>query len=111
MSGKDEDEDTQVRIQNEGGDGGMWTVIFNLPPLEILTKDSVTVTLDAVVHFKIHDPMASVVKVTNASQVISTELRNLLGTKNLHVNIRRQQQHRFTSYIFISNLGCSVLHR
>ena len=90
MSGKDEDEDTQVRIQNEVGDGGMWTVTFNLPPLEILTKDSVTVTLDAVVHFKIHDPMASVLKVTNASQVISTKLGNMLGTKNLHVNIRKQ---------------------
>ena len=109
MSGKDED--TQLRIQDEGGDGGLWTVTFNLPPLEILTKDSASVTVDAVVHFKIHDPMASVVKVTNASQVISTELRNLLGTKNLHVNIRRQQQHRVTSYIFISNLGCSVRQR
>ena len=89
MSGKDED--TQLRIQDEGGDRGMWTVTFNLPPLEILTKDSVTVTLDAVVHFKIHDPMASVVKVTYASQVISTKLGNMLGTKNLHVNIRKQE--------------------
>ena len=109
MSGKDEDEDTQVRIQNEGGDCGMWTVIFNLPPLEILTKDSVTVTLDAVVHFKIHDPMASLLKVTNASQLISTKLANMLGTKNLQVSIRKQEQHRVTSYIInFSDLGYSI---
>merc|ERR1711971_970056 len=64
------------------------TVTFDVPPQEILTKDSVTVTVDAVVYFKIHDPMASVVRVTNASQatrlLASTTLRNMLGTKNLH---------------------------
>ena len=63
------------------------TVTFDVPPQEILTKDSVTVTVDAVVYFKIHDPMASVVRVTNASQatrlLASTTLRNLLSTKNL----------------------------
>merc|ERR1719468_958279 len=61
---------------------------FDVPPQEILTKDSVTVTVDAVVYFKIHDPMASVVRVANASQatrlLASTTLRNMLGTKNLH---------------------------
>ena len=89
MSGKDKD--TQLRIQDEGGDGGMWTVTFNLPPLEILTKDSVTVTVDAVVHFKIHDPMASVVKVTNASQVISTKIGNMLGTNNKEPSCKYQK--------------------
>lgn len=64
------------------------TVTFDVPPQEILTKDSVTVTVDAVVYFKIQDPLASVVKVANASHatrlLASTTLRNMLGTQNLH---------------------------
>ena len=69
------------------------TVTFDIPSQEILTKDSVTVTVDAVVYFKVFNPMASVVNVANASQATrllgSTTLRNMLGTKNLHVNIKR----------------------
>lgn len=64
------------------------TVTFDVPPQEILTKDSVTVTVDAVVYFKVFNPMASVVNVANASHatrlLASTTLRNMLGTKNLH---------------------------
>ena len=74
----------------------MRTVTFDVPPQEILTKDSVTATVDTVVSFKVEEPLASVVNVTNASQatrlLASTTLRNMLGTKNLHVNIRRQKQ-------------------
>ncbi len=39
------------------------TVTFDVPPQEILTKDSVTVTVDAVVYFRIFDPVLSVNKV------------------------------------------------
>ena len=60
-----------------------------VPPQEILTKDSVTVAVDAVVYFKVFNPMNSVVNVANASQstrlLASTTLRNILGTKPLHV--------------------------
>jgi len=36
------------------------TVSFDVPPQEILTKDSVTVSVDAVVYYKISNPMSSV---------------------------------------------------
>merc|ERR1712240_2565 len=53
----------------------------------ILTKDSVTVAVDAVVYYKISDPMASVVNIANASTstrlLASTTLRNALGTRTL----------------------------
>ena len=69
-------------------------VTFDVPPQEILTKDSVTVTVDAVVFFKVFNPVASVVNVANAGRstrlLASTTLRNILGTKNLHVNIDKQ---------------------
>jgi len=63
------------------------TVSFDVPPQEILTKDSVTVSVDAVVYYKISNPMSSVCKVTNANHstrlLASTTLRNILGTKSL----------------------------
>ena len=63
------------------------TVSFDVPPQEILTKDSVTVAVDAVVYFKISNPMAAVCNVSNAPQatklLASTTLRNTLGTKTL----------------------------
>ena len=63
------------------------TVSFDVPPQEILTKDSVTVAVDAVVYFQINNPMAAVCNVNNAPQstklLASTTLRNTLGTKTL----------------------------
>ncbi|CAF4832907.1 unnamed protein product, partial [Rotaria sp. Silwood1] len=63
------------------------TTTFNVPPQEILTRDSVTVSVDAVVYSRVTDPTASVTKVHNvhsATQLLAqTTLRNILGTKTL----------------------------
>jgi len=63
------------------------TVTFDVPPQEILTKDSVTVTVDAVVYWRISNPMISVTNVENASRstqlLAQTTLRNCMGTKTL----------------------------
>merc|ERR1719339_799327 len=68
------------------------TVSFDVPPQEILTKDSVTVAVDAVVYYKINNPMSAVCNVTNAAQstrlLASTTLRNTLGTKTLQVHFK-----------------------
>ncbi|CAF0810261.1 unnamed protein product [Adineta steineri] len=64
------------------------TTTFNVPPHEILTRDSVTVSVDAVIYSRIIDPVASVTKINNvyaATQLLAqTTLRNILGTKTLH---------------------------
>ncbi|XP_073347366.1 stomatin (EPB72)-like 3a [Pagrus major] len=63
------------------------TVSFDIPPQEILTKDSVTVSVDGVVYFRIQCPISSVANVSNAHSstrlLAQTTLRNVLGTKNL----------------------------
>ncbi|KAF5286582.1 hypothetical protein FQA39_LY16265 [Lamprigera yunnana] len=63
------------------------TVSFDVSPQEVLTRDSVTVTVDAVVYYRIQDPLKVVTKVSNFSNstrlVAMTTLRNILGTKNL----------------------------
>ncbi|KAL8612815.1 Mechanosensory protein 2 [Nucella lapillus] len=63
------------------------TVSFDVPPQEVLTRDSVTVAVDAVVYFRVQDATSSVNNVENAARsthlLAATTLRNVLGTKNL----------------------------
>ncbi|XP_018610674.1 stomatin (EPB72)-like 3b isoform X1 [Scleropages formosus] len=65
----------------------MRTVSFDIPPQEILTKDSVTVSVDGVVYFRVSSPISSVANVSDADcstrLLAQTTLRNVLGTKNL----------------------------
>ncbi|KAH9402535.1 hypothetical protein TYRP_016063 [Tyrophagus putrescentiae] len=63
------------------------TITFDVPPQEVLTKDSVTVAVDAVVYYRIWLPTIAVANVYdygNATRLLtSTTLRNVLGTKTL----------------------------
>lgn len=64
------------------------TLTFDVPPQEILTKDSVTVTVDAVVYYRVFNPTISIANVANAHRstklLAQTTLRNILGSHNLH---------------------------
>ena len=55
--------------------------------VKILSKDSVTVAVDAVVYYHVFDPIMSVLNVSNAHYatrlLAQTTLRNVLGTKIL----------------------------
>ena len=72
------------------------TVTFDIPPQEILTKDSVTVTVDGVVYYKIDDPVSSVINIENARYstglLAATTLRNTLGTKSLQEILKEKDQ-------------------
>merc|ERR1712152_99112 len=63
------------------------TISFDVPPQEILTKDSVTVAVDAVVYYQISSPMSAVINVSDYAKstklLASTTLRTILGTKTL----------------------------
>ena len=58
-----------------------------MPSQEILSKDSVTVSVDAVVYYRIDDPLRAVIQVENYSKstalLAQTTLRNVLGTKSM----------------------------
>jgi regulator of protease activity HflC (stomatin/prohibitin superfamily) len=62
-------------------------VTIDVPKQEVMTRDNVPVTVDAVVYFRVMDPVAAVVKVENflkASSLISqTTLRSVLGQAEL----------------------------
>ncbi|KAL7300239.1 hypothetical protein TKK_0006878 [Trichogramma kaykai] len=63
------------------------TVSFDVPPQEVLTKDSVTVSVDAVVYYRIKEPLSAVVKIANYSHstrlLAASTLRTVLGTRSL----------------------------
>ncbi|XP_033732652.1 band 7 protein AGAP004871-like isoform X2 [Pecten maximus] len=63
------------------------TKTFNIPPQEILSKDTVTVTVDAVIYASVFDPVLSVCNVADsmhATTLLSaTTLRNTLGTRTM----------------------------
>jgi len=64
------------------------TITLGVPPQEVLTKDSVTVSVDAVVYYRVSNATISVANVENCHHstrlLAQTSLRNILGTKNLH---------------------------
>ncbi|KAF7637437.1 PHB domain-containing protein [Meloidogyne graminicola] len=62
-------------------------VSFQVPPQELLSKDSVTANVDAVVYFRVSNATISIVNVEDATAstklLAMTTLRNVLGTKTL----------------------------
>jgi len=62
-------------------------VTMDVPSQEVITKDNVTVRVNAVVYFRVVDPEASVVKILDhiraTSQVSQTTLRSVLGQSEL----------------------------
>ena len=59
------------------------TVSYEVPPQEMLSRDSVTVSVDAVCFYKISNPLAAVCNVGNYTHstnlLVATSLRNVLG--------------------------------
>ncbi len=62
-------------------------ITMDVPPQDIITKDNVTVRVNAVIYFRVVDPEASVVKVLDfirsTSLISQTTLRNVLGQSEL----------------------------
>merc|ERR1719327_2399426 len=65
----------------------MRTATYDVPPQEILTKDSVTVFVNAIMYYKVKDATLAVANVddyaSSAKLLAATTLRNVLGTRNL----------------------------
>jgi len=63
------------------------TVTMDVPPQEVITKDNVTIKVNAVVYFNVMNPVAAVIKISNHFQATSliaqTTLRNILGQHEL----------------------------
>src|SRR6266511_4165389 len=63
------------------------TVVLGIPAQGAITKDNVTLTVDAVVYFRVVDPVKAIIKVEDypraVSQVAQTSLRSVIGEADL----------------------------
>src|SRR5665811_447665 len=63
------------------------TVTMNIPAQDVITRDNVTVRVDAVTYFKVVDPVKATVNIQNyifgTSQIAQTTLRSVCGTAEL----------------------------
>ena len=63
------------------------TVVLDVPPQDIISRDNVSVKVNAVVYFRVVDPRRAVVEVENymyaTSQLAQTTLRSVLGQAEL----------------------------
>jgi regulator of protease activity HflC (stomatin/prohibitin superfamily) len=61
--------------------------VINVEPQKVITKDNVSVTVDAVIYYRISDPVKATFEVQNfayaATTLAQTNLRNLIGDKLL----------------------------
>lgn len=71
-------------------------VTMDVPPQEVITKDNVTVKVNAVIYFRVVDAEAAVVKVLDhiraTSQISQTTLRNVLGQSELDELLAQREQ-------------------
>ena len=68
--------ETMVRVD-------LRTITLDVPPQDVITRDNVSVKVNAVVYFHVMDPAKAIVKVANymyaTSQLAQTTLRSILG--------------------------------
>jgi regulator of protease activity HflC (stomatin/prohibitin superfamily) len=63
------------------------TVVMNVPPQDVISRDNVSVRVNAVVYFKVVDPERAIIQVEDyyeaTSQLAQTTLRSVLGQHEL----------------------------
>jgi regulator of protease activity HflC (stomatin/prohibitin superfamily) len=72
------------------------TIVMDVEPQGAITKDNVTINVDAVVYFRVTDPVKAVVNVENylgaISQVARTSLRSVIGRADLDTLLSDREQ-------------------
>jgi regulator of protease activity HflC (stomatin/prohibitin superfamily) len=63
------------------------TIVLDVPPQDVITKDNVSVKVNAVVYFRVFNPLNAILQVENyiyaTSQLAQTTLRSILGQVQL----------------------------
>jgi regulator of protease activity HflC (stomatin/prohibitin superfamily) len=72
------------------------TVTLNVPPQELISRDNVTVRVNAVVYFRVVDPNRAITEVENfllaTSQIAQTTLRSVLGKAELDALLAERER-------------------
>lgn len=74
---------------------GLRTVVLDVPPQDVITRDNVSVKVNAVVYFRVMDATRAIVEVENyhyaTSQLSQTTLRSVLGQVELDDLLSRRE--------------------
>jgi regulator of protease activity HflC (stomatin/prohibitin superfamily) len=72
------------------------TVVLDVPPQDVITRDNVSVKVNAVVYFRIVDPQKAIIQVVDflqaTSQLAQTTLRAVLGKHELDVLLAEREK-------------------
>jgi len=72
------------------------TVTMDIPPQDIITRDNVTVRVNAVTYFRVLDPNRAILEIENyrfaTSQIAQTTLRSIIGQANLDELLTNRDQ-------------------
>lgn len=81
------------------------TITLDVPPQDIISRDNVTIKVNAVIYFKVVDPVQAVVEVENyllaTSKLAQTTLRSVVGQVDLDslLSQREQINHRLQTIL------------
>ncbi len=66
---------------------GLRIIAMDIPPQDVITRDNVSVTVNAVLYFKVHDPHRAILEIEDflfaTSQLAQTTLRSVIGQAEL----------------------------
>ena len=72
------------------------TIVMDVPPQDVITRDNVSVKVNAVVYFRVMDPRRAIVEVESyhyaTSQLAQTTLRSVLGQVELDDLLSQREQ-------------------
>ncbi|HCV37175.1 MAG TPA: hypothetical protein DGQ94_00235, partial [Pseudomonas sp.] len=72
------------------------TVVLDVPPQDVITRDNVSVKVNAVVYFRVLDPQKAIIQVEDflvaTSQLAQTTLRAVLGKHELDELLAEREQ-------------------
>ncbi len=72
------------------------TVVLDIPPQDVITRDNVSIKVNAVVYFRVVEPLRAIIDVENflyaTSQLSQTTLRSVLGQAELDDLLSHREQ-------------------
>jgi regulator of protease activity HflC (stomatin/prohibitin superfamily) len=72
------------------------TIAMDVPPQDIITKDNITIDVDAVIYFRVMDPIKAITEIEDflfaTSQIAQTTLRSTLGQSHLDDLLTKREE-------------------